>query len=51
MKKATTKCKFCDKEIPGETCQLAAYTTVIDGKTTTFCCQICANEYKQEKTK
>ena len=50
MKKETVKCKCCDKEIR-ETCQLAAYSTVINGKTIAFCCQTCANDYKQDKTK
>lgn len=51
MKKETVKCKFCDIEIRGEACQLAAYSTVIDGKTYTFCCLTCASQYKQDKVK
>lgn len=51
MKEETIKCKCCDKEIQGGTCQLAAYTTVINGKTIAFCCQTCANEYKTDKAK
>jgi len=48
MKKEAVKCKCCNIEIQ-EACQLAAYSTVIDGKTYTFCCLTCANQYKQDK--
>lgn len=51
MKKENAKCKFCETEIPGEKCQLAAYSTKIDGKEYTFCCQARANQYKQDKAK
>lgn len=47
MKKETDKCKCCGVEIPGETCQLAAYTTVVDGKTISFCCKTCAPQEKE----
>ena len=49
MKEELTKCKCCDIEI--QDCELAAYSTVIDGKTYTFCCQTCANQYKSAKAK
>jgi hypothetical protein len=42
MKKEIAKCKCCGAEIPGEICQLAAYTTEVDGKKVSFCCQNCA---------
>jgi len=48
--KVDTKCKCCDTELE-EPCELANYTTEIDGKTYTFCCQTCATQYKQEKAK
>jgi YHS domain-containing protein len=51
MKKENAKCKCCDTETSGQNCQLAAYTTVIDGKMYTFCCQTRANQYKQKETK
>jgi hypothetical protein len=47
MKKEIAKCKFCDVEIPGDTCQLAAYTTEVDGKKISFCCQNCAPQEKK----
>jgi hypothetical protein len=50
MKKGETKCKSCDTKTD-EPCDLANYTTEIDGKTYTFCCQIRAKQYKKEKAK
>ncbi len=47
MKKETTKCSCCDTEIPGEKCELAAYTTEVDGKTVSFCCKNCAPPEKK----
>jgi YHS domain-containing protein len=47
MKKENTKCSCCDVETQGETCQLAAYKTTVDGKTYTFCCQPCAPKNKE----
>jgi hypothetical protein len=47
MKKETDKCKCCGVEITGENCQLAAYTTVVDGKTVSFCCKTCAPQEKK----
>ena len=50
MKKVETKCKSCDTKTD-ESCELANYTTEIDGKTYTFCCQTRAKHYKKEKAK
>ena len=50
MKKGIVKCEFCNVEIQGS-CELANYTRVIDGITHTFCCRICANQYKPGKAK
>ena len=50
MKKVETKCKSCESE-KEEPCDLANYTTEIDGKTYTFCCQSHAAQYKAEKSK
>jgi hypothetical protein len=47
MKKESAKCKCCDAEISGEACELAAYTTEVDGKTVSFCCQNCAPPGKE----
>ena len=47
--KAETKCKYCGSETD-EPCVLANFTTEIDGKTYTFCCQNCATKFKAEKT-
>jgi len=43
------RCEFCRTEIPSETCRLAAYSTVIDGKPYVFCCQQCSERYKKRK--
>ena len=54
MKKEKTefvKCQYCNIEIPSETCELAAYSAVIDGKEYTFCCKTCAKDYEREKAK
>ena len=50
MKKGETKCKSCDIKTD-EPCELANYTTEIDGKTYTFCCKPRATQYKKEKVK
>ena len=50
MKKVETKCKSCDTK-NDEPCELANYTTEIDGKTYTFCCKPRATQYKKEKAK
>jgi hypothetical protein len=51
MKKESVKCNCCGAEISGDTCQLAAYTTIVDGKKTSFCCQTCATKEKVGDTK
>jgi YHS domain-containing protein len=54
MKKEKTdfvKCQFCSTEIPSQSCELAAYFAVIDGKKYTFCCKTCAKEYERDKAK
>lgn len=48
MRKKFIRCEFCSIQIPTEICQLAAYTTVIDGIEYTFCCKSCAKRYKQK---
>jgi YHS domain-containing protein len=50
MKKVETKCKNCDTKTD-EPCELANYTTKIDGKTYTFCCQIHARQYMKNKAR
>ncbi|MGD0027926.1 MAG: hypothetical protein ABSC91_03195 [Candidatus Bathyarchaeia archaeon] len=45
------RCEFCKSEIPSETCKLAAYSTVIDGKQYLFCCKQCAEGYRENKKK
>jgi nitrogen fixation protein NifU and related proteins len=50
MKKVEAKCKSCAAENE-EPCDHANYTTEIDGKTYTFCCQAPAVQHKAEKTK
>jgi len=47
MKKQASKCNCCGSELTGEACQLAAYTTEIDGKKVSFCCQNCAPQEKK----
>jgi YHS domain-containing protein len=45
------RCDFCKSKIPAETCKLAAYSKVIDGKQFMFCCQQCAKQYQKRKKK
>jgi len=45
------KCECCNTELQLETCELAAHSTVINGKKYMFCCKSCAKDYEQEKTK
>jgi YHS domain-containing protein len=47
----SVKCQYCNTEISAEPCELAAYSTVIDGKKYAFCCKTCAKEYEQDKAK
>jgi YHS domain-containing protein len=49
MKKEFIRCKLCSIPIPLETCQLAVYHTIIDGKEYIFCCQKCAERYRQKR--
>jgi YHS domain-containing protein len=49
MKPQFVRCEFCKTEISTETCKLATYSTTIDGKEYTFCCQQCAKRYKEKK--
>lgn len=49
MKKEFIRCKFCNAQIPLETCQLATYNAVINGKEYIFCCQKCAERHKQRR--
>ena len=51
MKSKSLKCNFCSSVVPSETCELAAYSTVIDGKEYTFCCKTCAEDYDPKKSK
>ncbi|MDH5482911.1 MAG: hypothetical protein OEY22_08545 [Candidatus Bathyarchaeota archaeon] len=51
MTTESTRCEFCKIEIPSETCKLAAYTTMIDGREYNFCCKICAEKYRRKKAK
>ena len=51
MKSNFVKCNSCSSVIPSETCELAAYNTVIDGKEYTFCCKNCAKDYEPQKSK
>ncbi len=46
--KKENKCNCCDTESPGEACELATYSTEINGKTVSFCCQNCAPQEKKE---
>ena len=43
------RCELCKAEIPSETCKLAAYSTTIDGTKYLFCCEKCAERYKQKE--
>jgi YHS domain-containing protein len=49
MKPEFVRCEFCKVKIPMETCKLAAYRTVIDGKEYVFCCAKCAERYQRKK--
>jgi YHS domain-containing protein len=49
MKKEFVRCEFCNMPVQLETCQLATYHAVIDGKEYTFCCQNCAERYQQKR--
>jgi len=49
MSSKFVQCEFCKTEIPLETCELATYRTVIDGKEYVFCCAKCAQRFLQKK--
>ena len=49
MKARFIQCELCKKEIPLESCELAAYHTVIDGKKYVFCCEACAKSYQRKR--
>jgi YHS domain-containing protein len=51
MKPQFIRCEFCKAEIPQEACKLASHHTVIEGKEYVFCCEKCAQRYKQTKKK
>ena len=51
MKSKFIKCECCSKDVQSEKCELAAYSTIIDGKQYFFCCKNCASEYEQKKMK
>jgi len=43
------RCEYCKAVIPSETCALATYKTVIEGKEYIFCCKQCAQRYQKRK--
>jgi len=43
------QCELCKKGIPLESCELATYCTVIDGKEYVFCCEACAKSYRKKR--
>jgi YHS domain-containing protein len=49
VKPEFVRCELCKAEIPSEACKLAAYSTTIDGTKYLFCCEKCAERYKQKK--
>ena len=50
MKSKFVKCNSCNSEITSDKCELAAYSTVIDGKEFAFCCKNCAKDYEPDST-
>ena len=50
MKTRLVKCGLCKREMLSETCELAAYHTVIDGEKRTFCCEACAKSYQKKNS-
>ncbi|UCG44787.1 MAG: hypothetical protein JSV58_05170 [Candidatus Bathyarchaeota archaeon] len=50
MKTKLIKCGLCKREIPSETCELAAYQTVVNGEKHTFCCEACARTYQKKSS-
>ena len=51
MKPEFVRCEMCKTEIKSESCNLAAYSTKIEGKEYLFCCMKCAQRYKEKKRK
>jgi len=51
MKAEFIRCEFCKAETPTETCQFAAYHTVVDGKEYVFCCESCAQRTRKKQKK
>ena len=49
MKSKFVQCELCKKEMPLESCELAAYCTVIDGEEYVFCCKACAKSYREKR--
>jgi YHS domain-containing protein len=49
MKARFIQCELCKKEIPLESCELATYCTVIEGKEYVFCCEACARSYREKR--
>lgn len=49
MKARFIQCELCKREIPLESCELATYRTVIDGKEYVFCCETCAKSYRRKR--
>lgn len=43
------QCELCKKGIPLESCELATYCTVIEGKEYVFCCETCAKSYRKKR--
>jgi len=51
MKARFIQCELCKKEMPLESCELAAYCTVIDGEEYIFCCEVYAKNYREKREK
>ena len=49
MKARCIQCELRKREIPLESCELATYRTVIDGKEYVFCCETCAKSYRRKR--
>lgn len=51
MKSKFVKCENCSTDVESEKCELATYSTIIDGKQYFFCCKNCATKYEEKKKK
>ncbi len=51
MKTEFVKCEWCNEDIASEKCELATYSTIINGKEYSFCCKTSAKEYEHETPK